>query len=381
VADSGELSVVSGEKLFRVKPAASDAPSVNISVTFVPGNMNYEDIFSRPVVHKDNLYWVSSGTMFVEKLTDRDFSHPEKFADISRNITTGIASGGDKFAYGTENNGVEVYTFEKDSFYSFFDLPDRVSTTPMIDEDMVYFATESDGGNYLYGMKLDSENLFMLPHPGWEVRDKTFTSPDSWRFGIEDAGISAQPVPGWIGDRKVVFAGADDGVIYAFDPKGKKNKKGEIKRQSWKYKLSRVGEGVGSPLVFDPENKVLYCMGNRGRLYILNPLSGAGIVFAIPETDDYRDFKSTDMALDQGNLCFSVTSKKLASVFYCLNYKSGKYLRVPLPKEAVFKPLIVDKNVYISCRSGEIYNIELPDAFRIKKPKQKLHIANTDEQK
>jgi hypothetical protein len=371
VKDTDELSVVSGGKFLTAKMAAlgKSGQGQAFRVASMPGHSAaYENIFAKPTIHKNNLYWVSLGTMFTKEMTDDINS--EKFVGISNKISTGISFSADKFCYGTESNGVEVYNFNKDNYYSFFNLGDRVTSTPIMNEDMVYFATESVSENYFYGMKLDNRNFFLLPGPGWETMTRAFTSPDSWRFNIKDAQIISGPVLGLIGDKEVVFAGTTGGVIYAFDQK--RNKKGEMKRPHRICKLPRMDEGITSPMLFDPTNKVLYCMSDKGRFYVLDPSRGVdATVFIIPETDDYRDFRPTAMTLAQGNLCFSVATKKLASVFYCLNYKSGRYLRVPLPKEAVYEPLVVGNTAYVSCRSGEIYRIDLPASLLIMSREQK----------
>ncbi len=360
----GEILAVSRGKLFGINPASADKQPPVKWIASLPGyslGETYEPVSASPNLYGNNLYWASLGRMFTGGLENTPPA-PSRFADISRKISTGISFSGDKFCYGTENNGVEIYTLNKDSFYSFVPLAAKVSCTPVINGDMAYFATQAEKGNYFYGVKLDSQGFFILPHPAWEIQDKTFASPDSWKFKVKEGKITARPVPGQIGSQGVMFAVTDRGMIYAFSGLGAANDNGELTQPVWSYKLSRIDEGITIPPVFDGTNNILYALSNKGQLYVLDPARTSQLLLAtfnISETDDYLDFKPTEMTLADGNLCLSVASKKLGSVFYSFNYKTGKYLRVPLDREAAFESLVIGNTAYVPCRGGEIYRINI----------------------
>jgi len=342
------------------------------------------DVSSEAVRNNGYIYWASSGVMFRKKgdtSAELEEGKIEKFAELGKNIATDIGFDTDNFYFGTDGEGVQVYTFDRVNYYPFFVPDGRVSSKPVSWNNRVYFATEGREENYFYSMFLNKENFFLLPNYAWnsEKLDKNFSEASCYRFKIPSGRIVSAPIMGETGGRRVWFVGTTTGTVYAIPMAGDipVNAKGEIEEKNfpWVAHLSGMDESIKLPLVYDDNNKLLFAVSNQGWISVFDLKTNKLIPayrWPFTETDDTGLFESSGFSVSDGCFAVNVVGKNFHSTFYAWNYFSKKYLRVPVLGQLTFSPVLVGPRAYITTRNGKILAIDISEV-RTKKQKKESH--------
>jgi len=353
-----------------------------------PANRHPEilaDVSSQAVRNNGYIYWASGGIMFRKKgNTPAELKNGkvEKFAELGKNISTDIGFGVENFYFGTDGEGVQVYTFDRVNYYPFF-IPDgRVSSKPVSWNRHIYFATEGREENYFYSMSLNKENFFLLPNYAWnsDKLDKNFSEASCYRFKIPSGRIVSAPVMGNIQGRKVWFVGTTTGTVYAIPMAGdiSVNANGEIEENNfpWVAHLSGMNESIKLPLVYDDDNKLIFAVSNQGWVSVFdlktNKLTPS-YRWPFTETNDTGVFESSGFSVSDGCFAVNVVGKNFHSSFYAWNYFSKKYLRVPVLGQLTFPPVLVGSRAHITTRNGKILSIDLSEVTKKKQTKKNIN--------
>jgi len=350
----------------------SDAVVSKYTPVKVPRNLhpeNSSDVSSPVVRYKDYIYWVSDGVMFRKKgvnAQDLEKGAPEKFVELGKNISTGIGFGNENFSFGTNGDGVKVYTLDRVNYYSFFVPDGRVSSKPVFKGNRVYFTTEERNKNFFYSMAMDKENFFLLPNYLWnpDKLDKNFSESTCYRF--ETPRIISTPVMGKLNGQSVWFVGTTTGKVFAIPMSGdiKVDKKGEIDQTllPWVGQLAGADEGIKLPLAYDEKNQLLFAVSDRGWVSVFDLSSlktSPAYRWPFMQTNDSGVSEASGFSVSNASLALNVVGKNFNSVFYSWNYFSKKYLRVPVAGHLVFSPLLVGSRAYVTTRNGKVISFDV----------------------
>ena len=150
---------------------------------------------------------------------------------------------------------------------------------------------------------------------------------------------------------QLIYAGSDNGTLYAVDPSG---------NEKW---AKKTGMMVWTAALISPDQKWLAFGSLDGRLYLLDPLTGADVAHAYHGKSDIKSTPTTD---GQGNIYFGNSNGELLSMKVVPQsgvHKYGFHLNwvFKTGREVYSSPAYADGKVLFGSVDGGFYAVNSTD--------------------